>query len=103
MAFTPFSPRQPAASARLPLTLITLDGWALATPTGADSENTCKAVTADVAQLTEHQHLLAAHCDPKGKMWSNLRLFRRQDGFAFIERRSLRDAQLKELKIRGLF
>lgn len=56
-----------------------------------------------MAQLTEHQHLLAAHCDPKGKMWSNLRLFRRQDGFAFIERRSLRDAQLKELKIRGLF
>lgn len=51
-----------------------------------------------MAQLTEHQHLLAAHCDPKGKMCSNLRLFRRQDGFAFIERRSLRDAQLKELK-----
>lgn len=55
-------------------------------------------MTADVSQMTEHQHLLAAHCDPKGKMWSNLRLFRRQDGFAFIERRSLRDAQLKELK-----
>ncbi|MGI1664307.1 hypothetical protein ACOJCA_00525, partial [Enterobacter sp. BH2-YP2023] len=60
-------------------------------------------VTADVAQLTEHQHLLAAHCDPKGKMWSNLRLFRRQDGFAFIERRSLRDAQLKELKKYAVF
>lgn len=99
MAFTPFSPRQPAASARLPLTLITLDDWALATLTGADSEKYLQGqVTADVAQLTEHQHLLAAHCDPKGKMWSNLRLFRRQDGFAFIERRSLRDAQLKELK-----
>ncbi|MEX0577077.1 hypothetical protein ABZE59_017705, partial [Enterobacter cloacae subsp. cloacae] len=28
MAFTPFSPRQPAASARLPLTLISLDDWA---------------------------------------------------------------------------
>ncbi len=105
MAFTPFSPRQPAASARLPLTLITLDDWALATLTGADSEKYLQGqVTADVAQLTEHQHLLAAHCDPKGKMWSNLRLFRRKDGFAFIERRSLRDAQLKELKkIRGLF
>ncbi len=53
--------------------------------------------------MTEHQHLLAAHCDPKGKMWSNLRLFRRQDGFAFIERRSLRDAQLKELKKYAVF
>lgn len=68
MAFTPFSPRQPAASARLPLTLITLDDWALATLTGADAEKYLQGqVTADVSQMTEHQHLLAAHCDPKGK------------------------------------
>lgn len=104
MAFTPFTPRQPAASARLPLTLMTLDDWALATLTGADAEKYLQGqVTADVAQLTEHQHLLAAHCDPKGKMWSNLRLFRRQDGFALIERRSLRDAQLTELKKYAVF
>ena len=104
MAFTPFSPRQPAASARLPLTLISLDDWALATLTGADAEKYLQGqVTADVSQMTEHQHLLAAHCDPKGKMWSNLRLFRRQDGFAFIERRSLRDAQLTELKKYAVF
>lgn len=104
MAFTPFTPRQPAASARLPLTLMTLDHWALATLTGADAEKYLQGqVTADVAQLTEHQHLLAAHCDPKGKMWSNLRLFRRQDGFALIERRSLRDAQLTELKKYAVF
>ncbi|MGN7790598.1 tRNA-modifying protein YgfZ [Enterobacter sp. 22452] len=104
MAFTPFTPRQPAASARLPLTLMTLDDWALATLSGADAEKYLQGqVTADVAHLTEHQHLLAAHCDPKGKMWSNLRLFRRQDGFAFIERRSLRDAQLTELKKYAVF
>ncbi|MEP8936922.1 tRNA-modifying protein YgfZ [Enterobacter mori] len=104
MAFTPFTPRQPAASARLPLTLMTLDDWALATLTGADAEKYLQGqVTADVAQLTEHQHLLAAHCDPKGKMWSNLRLFRRQDGLALIERRSLRDAQLTELKKYAVF
>ncbi|WP_296240701.1 tRNA-modifying protein YgfZ [uncultured Enterobacter sp.] len=104
MAFTPFTPRQPAASARLPLTLMTLDDWALATLTGADAEKYLQGqVTADVAQMTEHQHLLAAHCDPKGKMWSNLRLFRRQDGFALIERRSLRDAQLTELKKYAVF
>ena len=104
MAFTPFSPRQPAASARLPLTLISLDDWALATLTGADAEKYLQGqVTADVSQMTEHQHLLAAHCDPKGKMWSNLRLFRRQDSFAFIERRSLQEAQLKELKKYAVF
>ena len=104
MAFTPFSPRQPAASARLPLTLISLDDWALATLSGADAEKYLQGqVTADVSQMTEHQHLLAAHCDPKGKMWSNLRLFSRQDGFAFIERRSLQEAQLKELKKYAVF
>ena len=62
MAFTPFPPRQPTASARLPLTLMTLDDWALATITGADSEKYMQGqVTADVSQMTEDQHLLAAH------------------------------------------
>ncbi|MBV8041792.1 tRNA-modifying protein YgfZ [Pluralibacter sp.] len=104
MAFTPFPPRQPSASARLPLTLMTLDDWALATISGQDSEKYLQGqVTADVAQLTEHQHLLVAHCDAKGKMWSNLRLFRQQDCFAWIERRSVRDAQLTELKKYAVF
>ncbi|MGL4723015.1 MAG: tRNA-modifying protein YgfZ [Scandinavium sp.] len=104
MAFTPFPPRQPSAAARLPLTLMTLDDWALATITGKDSENYLQGqVTADVAQLTEHQHLLVAHCDAKGKMWSNLRLFRDGEGFAWIERRNVRDAQLTELKKYAVF
>lgn len=104
MAFTPFPPRQPSASARLPLTLITLDDWALASITGADSEKYMQGqVTADVNQLTEQQHLLVAHCDAKGKMWSNLRLFRDGDGFVWIERRSLREAQLTELKKYAVF
>lgn len=104
MAFTPFPPRQPGVAARLPLTLMTLDDWALATVTGADSEKYLQGqVTADVAQMGEDQHLLVAHCDAKGKMWSNLRLFRRQDGFAFIERRSVREAQLTQLKKYAVF
>lgn len=104
MAFTPFPPRQPSASARLPLTLMTLDDWALATLTGADSEKYIQGqVTADVSQLSEHQHVLAAHCDAKGKMWSTLRLFRDGEGFAWIERRSLRESQLTELKKYAVF
>lgn len=97
--FYTFSSRQPTASARLPLTLITLDDWALATITGATAKKYMQGqVTADVSQMTENQHLLAAHCDAKGKMWSNLRLFRDGDGFAWIERRSVREPQLTELK-----
>ncbi|WP_449769311.1 tRNA-modifying protein YgfZ [Klebsiella pneumoniae] len=104
MAFTPFPPRQPSSSARLPLTLMTLDDWALATISGPDSEKYLQGqITADVSHLTDAQNLLAAHCDAKGKMWSNLRVFRREGGFAWIERRSLRDAQLTELKKYAVF
>ncbi len=104
MAFTPFPPRQPTASARLPLTLMTLDDWSLATIKGADSEKYLQGqVTADVAKLTDDQHLLAAHCDAKGKMWSNLRLFRTTEGFSWILRRSVADSQLKELKKYAVF
>lgn len=104
MAFTPFPPRQPSSSARLPLTLMTPDDWALATISGPDSEKYLQGqITADVSHLTDAQHLLAAHCDAKGKMWSNLRVFRREGGFAWIERRSLRDAQLTELKKYAVF
>lgn len=104
MAFTPFPPRQPTASARLPLTLMTLDDWSLATIKGADSEKYLQGqVTADVAKLTDDQHLLAAHCDAKGKMWSNLRLFRTAEGFSWILRRSVAESQLKELKKYAVF
>ncbi|APG19714.1 tRNA-modifying protein YgfZ [Kosakonia radicincitans DSM 16656] len=104
MPFTPFPPRQPTASSRLPLTLMTLDDWALATITGADSEKYLQGqVTADVTTMMAEQHLLAAHCDSKGKMWSNMRLFHFQDGFAWILRRSVREAQLRELKKYAVF
>ena len=104
MAFTPFPPRQPTASARLPLTLMTLDDWALSTITGADSEKYLQGqVTADVSAMAADQHLLAAHCDSKGKMWSNMRLFHYKEGFAWILRRSVREAQLRELKKYAVF
>lgn len=104
MAFTPFPPRQPTASSRLPLTLMTLDEWALATITGADSEKYLQGqVTADVSTLAANQHLLAAHCDSKGKMWSNMRLFHDKEGFAWLLRRSVRETQLRELKKYAVF
>lgn len=104
MAFTPFSSRQPSPSARLPLTLMTLEDWALGSITGADSEKYLQGqITADVAQLAPGEHLSVAHCDAKGKMWSNLRLFQDNGGYAWIERRSVRDNQLTELKKYAVF
>lgn len=101
---TPFSAQPPVASSGLPLTLISLDDWALVTLTGADRVKYLQGqVTADIDALPADQHVLCAHCDAKGKMWSNLRLFYRGEGLAFIERRSLLDNQLSELKKYAVF
>lgn len=99
-----FPPRQPTASSRLPLTLVSLEEWALVKVSGADSVSYLQGqVTLDVAALGANAHLPAAHCDAKGKMWSNLRLFHRGEGFAYLERRSLRDTQIAELKKYAVF
>ena len=97
-------PRQPAAASRLPLTLISLDEWALVSVQGKDSTSYLQGqVTLDVAAMGATQHRLAAHCDAKGKMWSNLRLFHRGEGYAYIVRRNLREQQLNELKKYAVF
>ncbi|WP_145521792.1 tRNA-modifying protein YgfZ [Yersinia aldovae] len=101
---TQFTAQPPVASSGLPLTLISLDDWALVTLTGADRVKYLQGqVTADIDALPADQHVLCAHCDAKGKMWSNLRLFYRGEGLAFIERRSLLDSQLSELKKYAVF
>ena len=94
----PFPPRQPSASTHLPLTLISLEDWALVTLNGPDTVKYLGAVTADIDALAADRHVLCAHCDAKGKMWSNLRLFHRGEGFAYLERRSVLDSQLAEIK-----
>ncbi|CFQ61288.1 putative global regulator [Yersinia frederiksenii] len=101
---TPFAARPLLASSELPLTLISLDDWALVTLTGADRVKYLQGqVTADIDALPTDQHVLCAHCDAKGKMWSNLRLFYRGEGLAYIERRSVLDNQLSELKKYAVF
>ena len=99
-----FPPRQPVASSRLPLTLVSLEDWALVSVQGADSTSYLQGqVTLDVAALPAEKHLPCAHCDAKGKMWSNLRLFHRGEGYAYLVRRGLRDMQIAELKKYAVF
>ncbi|CNI56141.1 tRNA-modifying protein YgfZ [Yersinia vastinensis] len=101
---TPFAAQPLLAASELPLTLISLDDWALVTLTGADRVKYLQGqVTADIDALPTDQHVLCAHCDAKGKMWSNLRLFYRGEGLAFIERRSVLESQLSELKKYAVF
>lgn len=97
-------PRQPAAASRLPLTLMSLDEWALVSVQGKDSTSYLQGqLTLDVAALDAVQHRPAAHCDAKGKMWSNLRLFHRGEGYAYVVRRNLREQQVTELKKYAVF
>ena len=56
-----------------------------------------------MAQLTEHQHLLAAHCDPKRQNVEQPASVPPSGRIRLYERRSLRDAQLKELKKYAVF
>ncbi|ATO31664.1 tRNA-modifying protein YgfZ [Dickeya dianthicola] len=100
----PFTAQPLFSSAQLPATLISLDDWALVTLAGPDTVKYLQGqLTADVDALQASQHVLCAHCDAKGKMWSNVRLFHYGDGLAYLERRSVRDTQLAELKKYAVF
>lgn len=104
MVFIFFFFRQFTVFVRLSLTLMTFDDWAFVIIIGADSEKYMQGqVIVDVSQMVEDQYLFVVYCDVKGKMWSNLRLFRDGDGFVWIERRSVRESQLIELKKYAVF
>lgn len=93
----------PFESHSLPLVLISLENWELIHLHGLDAEKYLQGqVTADVATLTQ-SHALTAHCDPKGKMWSDLRLFHHLEGFSYLLRSSIADTQLAELKKYAVF
>ncbi len=94
----------PQLSDSLPLTRISLSDLALVTITGPDSQKYLQGqVTADIDAMADDQHVLCAHCDAKGKMWSDLRLFHYKDGYAYLIRRSALDTQLAELKKYAVF
>nr|WP_142015788.1 tRNA-modifying protein YgfZ [Serratia fonticola] len=100
----PFPPRQPSSASHLPLTLISLEDWALVRLNGPDTEKYLQGqVTADIDKLAADQHVLCGHCDAKGKMWSNLRLFHSGESFAYLERRSVLESQLAEIKKYAVF
>lgn len=100
----PFSSRLPVPSSHLPLTLISLEDWALITLNGPDSVKYLQSqLTCDVALLATDRFSFAAHCNAKGKMFSHLCVFHHREGMVLIERRSVRDSQLTELKKYAVF
>jgi len=91
-------------SQSLPLSKILLDDWQLVKVSGADSYKFLQGqLTNDMTKLTDSYFLFAAQCDPKGKIWSNMLLFKRRDDIYYIARKSGVDAQIKELKKYAVF
>lgn len=86
------------------LALVNLANWALVTLIGDDKKSYLQGqVTCDVVGLTADQSTLAGHCDAKGKLRTVFRLFHHNDGYGFLQRRSIMDSQLPELKKYAIF
>ena len=60
-------------------------------------------VTCDVNALTEHNWLMGAHCNAKGKVFSNFRLANHQGNYLLIQPNSTLTASLAELKKFAVF
>lgn len=100
----PFPSQLPSSSFDLPATLISLEDWALVNVDGADSRKYLQGqLTCDIESLSAEHYSQAAHCDAKGKLWSNLLLFVQNDSLAYIERASVCESQINELKKYAVF
>jgi len=99
-----FSHQASLPSEQLPFTVILLNDWGLIRVTGKDRVKYLQGqITLDVPLLKENQHILGAHCDPKGKILSTVRLFHYLKGLAFITRKSLLHDELMELRKYAVF
>lgn len=91
-------------SQTLPLSKMALDDWLLVKVSGQDNSKFLQGqLTADITKLSDIHWLFAAQCDPKGKVISNLQLFKRGEDIYYIVRKSLAEIQLKELKKYAVF
>ncbi|WP_232037519.1 tRNA-modifying protein YgfZ [Candidatus Erwinia haradaeae] len=99
-----YHPSKSLESTYLPLVLISLDEWNMVYINGPNHINFLQSqLTINVKTLLPHQHLIAAHCNPKGKIWSTIRLFHHGNGLAYITRRNIIETQSHILKRYAVF
>ena len=81
-----------------------LSDWQLVKVSGVDNRTFLQGqVTADLNRINENSASFAAHCDAKGRMWSNFILFQRREDFFYILRKSVAERQITELKKYAVF
>ncbi|OCG61394.1 tRNA-modifying protein YgfZ [Gilliamella sp. GillExp13] len=81
-----------------------LADWQLVKVTGEDNRAFLQGqITNDINRLSEKSTLYAAHCDNKGRMWTTLLLFQRDNDIYYIERKSVVKKQIAELAKYAVF
>lgn len=99
-----FPSRKISTASQLPLTLISLEEWALVSIQGIDSSSYLQTqLTIDICSMERTRYYFAAHCNAQGKMWSNLCLFHHRQGYSYLLRRSVCEQQISELKKYAIF
>lgn len=91
-------------SNELSLTMILLEEWSFVYIEGLDSKKYLQnQLTIDMNLLSQNDHILCAHCNFNGKVWSTMRLFHYNKGYAYIQRKSVSMIQIIELKKYSIF
>lgn len=104
MSILTFQEQLPIHSSQLPLTLISLENLTLISVSGKDSSIFLQSqITCDITRLNINNHLLAAHCNARGKIWSILRLFQKEHNYYYIIPNDLSGIQLAEFKKYSVF
>lgn len=92
------------SSSELSLTMILLEEWSLIYVEGLESrEYLQNQLTIDINSLPQKHHALCAHCNFNGKVWSTMRLFHYEKGYAYIQRKSISEIQVQELRKYSIF
>lgn len=91
-------------SKKLSLTMMLLEEWSLVYVSGVDSKKYLQnQLTIDINMLLQRDHVLCAHCSIRGKVWSTIRLFHYQKGYAYIQRKSVTKKQVQEIQKYSVF
>lgn len=94
------------AAVDLPLSYIFLTEWVLVRLQGTDViQFAHNQFTCDIKKLNKNQYVFAAHCNPQGRMISNMYVFhiKNQGEIAFIQKKNICDKQIEAMKKYAVF
>jgi len=83
---------------------VDLNKWQLIVVSGNDAKSYLQGqLTVNLNLLTDNHFLFSAHCDAKGKVLSNMLIFQLDNHIYYLERQSVAQMQIDELKKYAIF